>query len=194
DLAKAVNPSLPSGRVEAGSSERLLWQGAPVPGLTFSGGGLFLSAFGTPFLFAGIFTLGLGLRGVFGAVTDTGDFSALGLVAFSLPFTAVGIGLVFGIWWYQMRMRATARYALSDRRAYLANRVWWPTMEVHPIKPEAEIKMDSHSTATSVTLVTGTWVDSDGDRQKTETKLEFLHPDVAHEVYHLVRRIQRGAT
>ena len=169
--------------------ERLLWQGRPVPGLGIDLPTCGLALFGLPFLGGGIFMMVTAVRDAMGASGIDNDFGPLGLFVFSLPFSAIGFGLVFGIWWYQYRLRKTARYAVTNKRAYIAHQVWNRKLEVHPIHPEAEITMEEGRT-TSVTFAVKRWTDSDGDRQKQEHS--FLYLEDGEVVYDILRKVQRG--
>jgi hypothetical protein len=172
--------------------ETLLWQGAPEPGPHSILPTLFLSIFGVPFLLAGLTTAGFGLSHLFGLAGGFGFGGiALGLflLAFSVPFLGVGGGLVLGTWFYSFNMHKFIRYALSNRRAYVAKSFLRHSLESYPIGPDATITLIQGKYDT-VNFHTEHGRDSDGD--KTTTKVGFEHIADGPEVYRLIRNIQKG--
>lgn len=170
--------------------ERLIWQGAPVPGVHVGPGGIFLSLFGLPFLLAG---LGVFFGGIYALFRGDAGFmdGAGGLFAmvFALPFICVG-GLLTSWPWVRGPLEARrVRYALTDRRAYVAKRFFKRSMESYPIVPEAPLELERGKTD-SVYFHTYHTRDSDGDT--TVNRVGFENIAEGEEVYGLLRRIQRG--
>ncbi|MEO0914240.1 MAG: hypothetical protein AAFY59_14840 [Pseudomonadota bacterium] len=170
--------------------EKLVWQGRPIPGGGHPGY-ILLSLFGMPFLGAGLFTFKEGVDHLIGAAVDLeADFDFMFLIPFSLPFLAIGAGLVFGPWlWPRYALRRT-RYALSNKRAYIATTIWGQKLETYAITADADIEIESrrHHTVTFANRVSK---DSDGDL--TTTKISFENIEEGEKVYHLLRDIQRSA-
>ena len=169
--------------------ERLLWQGQPMPNNRPGVGMIFLGIFGLPFLGAGLFVFVTAVTGAFGANNGVGNiFMAIFMVIFSLPFIGAGAGMIFGPWYMQSRAHKKVRYALSDRRAYIASQFWSRKLEAVPISPDGAVTLEGGN---SVYFHTEVGRDSDGD--KTTERKGFEHIADAKEVYQLLRDIQRRA-
>lgn len=172
--------------------ETLLWQGAPAPGFRNLLQNIFFTAFGIPFLGAGLFVSGMGLGYLFGFAEGwTPWHLALGVImaAFGMPFIAVGIGLVFGPWLHEYLRPMRIRYALTDRNGYIASRMWKRTMDVLPIRPDGRIETEQHSDGTmSIWFHMETFKDSDGDTQTTKKGFEALSD--GQEVFQTIRKLQ----
>ena len=171
--------------------EKLLWQGKPVRGVRPGWGGLFLSAFGMPFFLAG---WGLMIASIFGIEIEQDGIGELGgrifLFFFSIPFAAIGTGLVLGPWLAGPWAARNVRYALSNKRAYIAKKLFTRTMETYVIRPEDPLEITQGRGVDSVKFHVRMGRDSDGD--KTTDKIGFDNIADGEEVYHLIRKIQRG--
>ncbi len=166
--------------------ERLIWEGAPEGRWTLNPWLLFLAAFGVPFLAAGLFVSGGAL--LFGDPFDFGFAGILGrfvAFCFGLPFLASGIGMVFGPLYMQSQAPRHVRYALSDRRAYIATSWWTRQIEILTIPPGSPIEVEGGRSIFFQTLVGR---DSDGDRITTRKGFENIAD--AAVVYRLLRGIQ----
>jgi hypothetical protein len=165
--------------------ERLVWEGAPEGRLRPSPGMIGAAIFGMPFFLAG---LGVSAGGLFyGLGADLGWGTAGGLFTFlfGLPFVGVGAGLVFVPFYLQARAHRHVRYALSDRRAYIASRWWNRKMEVLTVAPDAPLTLEN---GRSVYFHTVVGTDSDGDRSLDRKGFENLSDAMA--VYRLIRDLQ----
>lgn len=169
--------------------ETLLWQGQPQPRRRPGIGMILLALFGAPFLIAGIFVLISAIAGIAGVNNGVGNvFMGLFMVLFSMPFIGAGAAMMFGPWYMQAHAHQRVRYALSDRRAYIATRWWSRKLEVLPIVPEATITLEGGD---SVFFRTEVGRDSDGD--KTTERKGFEHIADAETVYRLIRDVQDRA-
>lgn len=169
--------------------ETLLWEGQPMPVTGWSWSALALAAFGMPFLLAGLGVSGAAVLSVFDI--EVGMFEAAGsifLFFFGLPFLAAGVGMVFGPWYVARNAHRTTRYALSDRRAYIASRLWTKSLEAVPILTDGTVTLENEC---NVYFRTEIGRDNDGDRV-TERK-GFLNIADAAKVYRLIRDIQNKA-
>lgn len=167
--------------------ETLLWEGHPAPGFRYVWRNVFFTAFGIPFLGAGLFTAGLGLSYIFalGGIWE----AALGIVltAFGIPFITVGAGMMAGPWLHEYLRPTRVRYALTDRNAYIASRFWKRNMEVLALKPEGHIELEEHGDGTvSLYFHFHDYKDSDGDRRTDKKGFEALSD--GREVYRLLRQ------
>lgn len=169
--------------------EMLIWQGAPERRSRLTPTMIGLAIFGTPFLMAG---LGVSFGGLafmlgfdFGWAKAAGGFF---MFLFGMPFMGAGAGMVFGPYYAQSRAHKYVRYALTDRRAYIASN-WWKRrkMEVLTIARDAPVTIENDRSVYFHTIV-GT--DSDGDRS-TERK-GFENIADAIKIYRLLREIQSG--
>lgn len=169
--------------------ETLLWEGKPEPGIKNKPSMIFLSLFGLPFLAAGIGTLGGGI-----STLATGGAGGVGMglmmIVFSLPFITVGFGLVFGTWIAGFYAHQFTRYALSNKRAYIATSWWSHTMQSYPITPDTQFELEEGRFDT-VYFFTKTVRDSDGDRR--EKKVGFRQIKEGMAVYKLLRDVQAEA-
>lgn len=96
--------------------EHLIWQGAPRPGVR-RGKIILYNVLGIPLLAMGLLALGegLGFRARGAAV-----FFDFAMAAMGLMFVLGGLYLIIGLWIHEARRHRWQRYALSDRRAFVA--------------------------------------------------------------------------
>lgn len=166
-----------------GPDEKLLWQGVPATGLRFTGAGAVLSFFGVFFLTFSIFWMIM--------AASIGGFSGAEALfpLFGLPFVLIGLWLVFGHWFFDAYKRKHARYALSNKRAFVARTMFGRRMESYPIDRSSQIhlisgKLDTvHFTQTTYRTKNGTAVKNIGFR--------FI-PD-GQEVYDLLRKVREDS-
>ena len=171
-------------------SEKLLWQGAPKRGIIHWPRKILISAFGFPFLGAGLVCAAMGLAYL--AKLTLGDM-ALGvfLAAFSVPFVAVGGAMVFGTWLSDYFVPLRTKYALTNKAGYVATRYWGRNMDVFPIRKETRIELAQHRYgASTVHFHFEETRDSDGDQMTT--KKGFTDIADGEKVYRLIRDIQAG--
>lgn len=170
------------------AGETLLWQGAPKPGIVHWLRNIGITAFGIPFLCAGLFCAAAGLR--FLVKLTLGDLAfGVFLTAFSVPFVVVGGVMVFGPWVADVLVPQRTRYALTNKAGYEATRYWGRKMDVFPIKPETRIELIQHRYgASSVHFHFEEKLDSDGDQ--SVTKKGFADIADGEKVYRLVRNAQ----
>ena len=170
--------------------EVLLWQGAPEPGPHSYIGTIALSAFGLPFLIAGLTTAAMGLGQLLGmnGVAELG--LGLFMTAFSIPFLGAGAGMTIGAWLYAFNGHKFTRYALTNKRAYLATSFFKHSLTTYVIAPDDVITLTQGKLDT-VRFKTVHDRDSDGD--KTTQKIGFDNIKDGQEVYAMIRQIQREA-
>ena len=162
--------------------ETLIWEGAPQGRLRPTPAMIAAAIFGLPFLLAG---LGVSIGGLFyglGASLGWNTAGGLFMFLFGLPFVGVGAGLVFLPIYLQARAHRNVRYALTDRRAYIATQWWDRKIEVLTVAADAPLTVEAGRSVYFHTII-GT--DSDGDRTTERKGFENI-PD-AMEVYRLIR-------
>ncbi|MEM8537753.1 MAG: hypothetical protein AAGF56_07815, partial [Pseudomonadota bacterium] len=144
--------------------EVLLWQGAPEPGIKSVPKLVFLSIFGVPCFFGGVMvaTDALGHLARFDSIFGIGF--GLFLLAFSLPFLTVGSGLMVGTWIFAANEHQMIRYALSNKRAYIARSIFKHALESHVIGPDDTVTLEQGK-ADNVQFKNYQTKDSDGDTQ-----------------------------
>ncbi len=167
--------------------ETLLWQGAPERSVKISPIFILLAVFGLPFLMAGL-SISLGALAIlFGAdfrwVQSAGSLFGF---FFGMPFIAVGAAMVFGPYYAQSQAHRYIRYALTNRRAYIASD-WFNRrkLQVLSIAMDAPITIENNR---SVFFHTEVGTDSDGDRSTDRKGFENIAG--AMEVYKLIRAMQ----
>lgn len=168
--------------------ERLLWQGAPVPGWHQRGKSLFLMAFGLPFLVIAVSLLIYALAQLpkAGSLADAG--LAIFLMAFAIPFGGIGGFLVFGPFIDARSAARDIRYALSDRAAYVVRSRPIRSLRVYPILPSTALELERGKRADTVWVHARLERDSDGDLGTIKAGFENIAE--GEKVYHLIRDLQ----
>lgn len=134
DLIEGLKPCLQDG-------ERVLWHGAPLPGIR----NLRFRAL-TTLLGFGLLAWGIA---ILGSLVDHARLEGLSLNApFFLLFGvgAIGGGLHYGFlqWRDAARAHLTTRYVLTNRRACIVKGARFGSMGSHLIRPETAIELDRH--------------------------------------------------
>jgi len=170
--------------------ETLLWEGHPAEGIKGSFGMIGLSIFGVPFLAAGLGVFGMAIAAMFSGERLAAFGGGLFMMFFSLPFIGAGVGLVFGTWFVSYYSSHFVRYAITNKRAYIAKSWWQHTMESYPIKADNNIELQQGRFDT-VYFFTEVTTDSDGDLQRN--KIGFENIANGMDVYKLLRDVQAKA-
>ena len=167
--------------------DRILWQGAPLPGIRNRGRLVFMSLFGVPFLIFGLAGTGVALRHLFW-LGDVG----IGVVTLALGFLFLvfGYAFVFGQWVAAARAHQTTRYALSTRCAYVARKTRGQTRESYPILPATAVELELGDGYDNVWFHVRRERDSDGDLTTNRVGFEGIADGA--KVYQLMRAIQTG--
>lgn len=172
--------------------ERLLWQGAPLPGVHGKARLIGLSLFGLPFLVVGGATCIAGLMMVIGAQGWADVGLSLFIAAFSLPFAGIGLALVFWQWVEAAQAHRKVRYALSNRAAYIARNGRTRSLESYPILRDTAVSLDKARGADTVWFHARIEKDSDGDR--TTSRIGFENIADGDGVFRLIRSLQMDQT
>lgn len=176
---------------EAG--EKLLWTGSPESDRRLRWSQIGMAIFGAPFLIVGVGLCGASVWGILTGEADTlWKFGmAVFLILFSLPFAAAGLFLVAGPSFKARYAPHYVRYALSTRRAYIAESWWSRQLKTYPLRPDMRVDLVRDG-LDSVILYSGSERDSDGDLVTVAVKFEQLAD--GRPLYHLVRQLQSGMT
>ena len=169
--------------------ERILWEGAPLPGIRNRARLTFLSLFGVPFFLFGLGGTGVALRHIFW-LRDVGI--GIFTLALSLIFLVIGYALVFGQWTAAAKAFRTTRYALSTRCAYIARKDWKRTLESYPILPKTALEIEHGTGYDNIWFHARSENDSDGGI--TTSRIGFEGIADGTRVYQLMRGIQTGQT
>lgn len=167
--------------------ERILWEGAPLPGIRNRARLAFLSIFGIPFFLVGLVGTAVGLRHVFWV----GE-AVLGLFSFAIGLILLlfGYALVFGQWAEAAKAHRTLRYALTTRCAHIARRSRVHSLQTYPILPDTALELEHGDGYDNVWFHVRTERDTDGDRTTSHIGFEGISDGT--EVYRLMRGIQTG--
>ncbi|MEL7345026.1 MAG: hypothetical protein AAFN59_09240, partial [Pseudomonadota bacterium] len=111
------------------------------------------------------------------------------LFFFSIPFVIAGTGLVVGPWVYGSWAARRMRYALSNKRAYIATHFLGRKMQTYALHKDDSIEIEQGRRADNVKFHVRTRRDSDGDY--TTEKIGFDNIPDGEKVYHMIRKIQR---
>lgn len=171
--------------------EKLVWQGQPEPGLKSPLAVIALSIFGIPFLLAGMFTAAQGVSALFDQGGTWGIGGGLFFIAFSVPFLMAGLGMTFGSWLAALYGNRYIRYALTNKRAYIAKSFIKHALATYTIKPDDIVTLEQ-GRFDSVKFKTVHGRDSDGD--KTTETIGFDWIKDGPKVYQLVREHQNQGT
>jgi hypothetical protein len=167
--------------------ERILWEGAALPGIRNRGRLVFMSLFGIPFLLVGLVGSAVGLRHIF-RLGETG--LVLFTLAIGLIFLLLGYALVFGQWAEAAKARRTLRYAVSTHCAYIARQSRKLSLEYYPILAATALELEQCDGYDNVWFHTRRERDSHGDLSTTRYRFEGIRDGT--EVYQLMRGIQTG--
>ncbi|MCU0903525.1 MAG: hypothetical protein MUE83_06575 [Tabrizicola sp.] len=169
--------------------ERILWEGAPLPGIRNRVRLVFLSLFGVPFFIAGLGGSAVALRQIF----VLGDvLLGLFVLALGLVFVVIGYAMVVGQWVEAARAYRTTRYAVSSRSAYIARLGRKRTLESYPILPKTALELDHCDGYDNVWFHVRMEDGSEGGLSTTRIGFEGIKDGTA--VYQVLRGIQTGQT
>ncbi len=171
--------------------ERLIWEGKPQKGFHFGLEGIVHNLLGLPILLGGIFFFIIGTGQSVGLVAPPADgANGLKMALFSLPFLAAGIWLVLGPWLAGPIATRYVRYALTNRRAYIARSFLKRRLKSYPISPDSPLELEKGRGVDNVYFQTEDYRDPDGD--KKIRKIGFENVADGDRIYQLLRKVQRG--
>ena len=161
--------------------ETLLWEGAPTTGPR-------------PTKFGIIFTvLGLLFMYIFGPITFRALFSghgsseALMIGGLAAAMFVLGLWMAVGIWLLDIRKRKATRYALTNRRAFVASALAGRKMLTYAIKPHYRPLL-LKGTMDEVTFGEEDWFDRKTGA-KTQRAISFKYLKDGQEVYDILTRV-----
>jgi hypothetical protein len=168
--------------------ERILWEGAPLPGIRNRGRLVFLSLFGLPFLLGGIFGTVVALRHIFW-------LGEVGIGLFALAISAavaiLGYALVVHQWTEAATAHRTTRYVITTRCAYIARQAAKRSLQCYPILPATAIEVEHCRGYDNVWFHVRREDDNDGSL--TTTRIGFEGIGDGTEAYRHLRSIQTGS-
>lgn len=174
------------------AGERLLWQGTPggVVGLLRREIQWAVAGIGMLVLFGfGLVSFGW-VQKITESFLDNGWFASLAIFGFLIAasFAFTGGRFLWSIFW-QPHVRATTRYALTDRRAIIVERNFLkPSLISIPIRPGTRLKItDGRRTTIRFDAP------PESDKRGGEGDGAAFHAiEGGDEVYRLIRRVQTG--
>ena len=167
--------------------ERLLWEGAPLSGFHRPGAYLFLMSFGLLFLVIGIAVVVYGLLNFHAAPTASDTGLAVFVIAFGLPFGAIGAFLFFGPLYEAVLEPRRVRYALTSRAAYVFRSTMSRKLEVYPIPPTSWLQLEKGKRANTVWF--HAWLEN-GPDGASMAHVGFRNIAEGERVFHLIRDLQ----
>ena len=170
--------------------ERLLWEGAPASKVSFEAIDPKQTVFGLVFAGFAIFWM-LMAWGISGGFSASGPGSVVTMIfpLFGLPFLAVGLYLAFGKLFWSAFTRGKTRYALTDRRAFIATSARGRQLKSYPIDADTQLDYRPGAKA-SIYFATEERKAAKGTTYTTLVGFQFI-PN-GDEVYRLIRQIQEG--
>ncbi|MEM7744480.1 MAG: aspartate carbamoyltransferase catalytic subunit [Pseudomonadota bacterium] len=170
--------------------ERLLWEGAPLPGIRFRASDIPKSLFGS-------FFGGFALFWIYMASTIGGNASGhgpTGVIAnlfplFGLPFLAVGGYMAFERFFWEAYVRTKTRYALTDKRGFVAKSALGRKLESWPITPDTQLEYQPGEAAT-LFFAQEEKRGNKGRRYTVKRGFEYIAN--GEEIYRLMRQVQQG--
>ena len=171
--------------------EKLLWEGAPKPGVHGWPRIIGLALFGLPFLVVGVGAFFAGIRQI--VTGESWGDVGLGLffAAFAIPFAGIGGAMVIGQWWAARQAHLQLRYAVSSRCAYIAKSCRRRSIESYPILKGTALGLEKGNGSDTVWFHVLSERDSDGDR--TTTRISFDNIADGDRVYTVLRSLQMSA-
>ncbi len=175
--------------------ETLLWDGAPGRGIKLELHMLGQSAFGLIFFGFALFWIIMATN-----IVGAGGPAQL-FPLFGLPFLAIGAWFLFGHILWDAYLRSKTRYALSNKRAFIARQVFGRRLKSYPIDPDTELDYRPGEPATiyfakrmvkrRVGARSGS-SSSTGLSRYRMVPIGFRYIPDGDKVYQLMRRAQRG--
>jgi len=161
--------------------EELLWEGAPSTGLR-------------PTKFGVVFTvLGALIMYFFGPIavralsSGSGSSEALIIGGLAVAMFLLGLWMAVGIWLFDIRKRKATRYALTNRRAFVASALAGRKMLTYAIKPQYRPLLLKGMTD-EVTFGEEDWFDQKTGA-KTKRAISFTLLKDGQEVYDIITKI-----
>lgn len=166
--------------------EKLIWEGAPLPGMRFKPSDIFISLFGTFFFAFALFWTGMAMA----VPSNMGGFDLL-FPFFGLPFMVVGAYMMFGRFFWEAYVRGKTRYALTSKRAIVAQSAWRRTLKSYPIDADTRIEFQPGDAAT-LYFAQETKRGRKGATYTVKHGFEYIRN--GDEVYRMMRQIQQRET
>ncbi len=160
--------------------ETLLWQGAPGTGPRPTKLGIVLTVIGVIFMY---YFGRLAMRTLFSGIDDSGVM-ILGAIA-ALMFV-LGLWMAVGIWLLDIRKRKAIRYALTNKRAFVANALTGRNMLTFALVPMYRPLLLKGS-MDEVTFGEEDWFDGNGT--KTKRAISFKYLKDGQEVYDILTKV-----
>ena len=161
--------------------EELLWQGAPGTGPRPTKLGVILTVIGAIFIY---YFGSLAMRTLF---SDSDDSGVLIIGAIAAVMFLLGLWMAVGIWLLDIRKRKATRYALTNKRAFVASALARRKMLTYAIKPYYRPLL-LKGMMDEVTFGEEDWFDpKTGAKTKRAISFKFLKD--GQEVYDIITKV-----
>ncbi|MEM0988588.1 MAG: aspartate carbamoyltransferase catalytic subunit [Pseudomonadota bacterium] len=168
--------------------EKVLWEGAPEPGLRFKLSDIPLSLFGCLFGGFAIFWIAMATSMSGGITRGPGAIITTGFPLFGLPFLAVGAYFAFGRFFWAAYVRGKTRYALTNKRGIIASSAISRKLTSYPIDADTAIEFQPGAAAT-LYFAAEEKRGNKGRRYTVKHGFEYIRG--GDEVYRLMRQVQQ---
>jgi len=187
------DPFASSIEQELEPGERLLWKGRPRGGLRLRGSDLYLIPFTLVWGGFAIFWEAMALFGI-------SKTSAPGVLfpIFGIPFVLFGLYFIFGRFFVDAKLRESAEYAVTNRRAIIASGIFSRNVRSINLQTTPEITLierpDRSGTITfgSPSAAYGRWGQRDLLFPGTSSQPAFDMIDDARTVYGIIEKAKQG--
>ena len=161
------------------TGERILWQGQPLPRVSFRGGHIMETLMG-------VFFMGFSLFWMKMAMQAPGPFWMFGLL-----FFFIGLYNAFGKYFWAAFKRQHTWYTLTNQTAYIANDMPFASrsLKSYPINSDSVLE---YLPGDAATIYFGSEIKKT-NKSTRKLKIGFEHLEDGNKVYDLLRQIQKGA-
>lgn len=166
------------------AGEKLLWKGAPEPGLKFQPRDFFLTAFG-------LFFFGFS---VFWMYASRYEFEApIYFTLFGIPFVVVGAYISIGRYFWEAHKRGRTIYTLTDRRAIIRVNAFGQSQKTVTLDDLEEVELEERDDSTGTIVFGRDITTGSGDNRHTSYAPRFEFIKDAARVYNLVEKARNTA-
>jgi len=161
------------------AGEKLLWKGAPEPGLKFRPRDIFLTAFGLFFFGFAVFWM---------CMAHYAFEAPIYFTLFGIPFVVVGAYISVGRYFWEAYKRGRTAYTLTDKRAIIRVNTFGQSQKTVALNSLQEVKLEEFGDS-SGTIVFGRDITTGyGEDRSTSYAPRFEFVEDAARVYQLVEK------
>lgn len=164
--------------------EKLLWKGAPEPGLKFRSRDIFLTAFGLVFFSFSVFWM------------YTAHYTMTAppyFTLFGIPFVLAGAYLLIGRYFWEAYKRGRTAYTLTDKRAIIRVNAFGQTQKTVTLNDLAEVELEERADGSGTIAFGRDITTGSGKSRSTSYAPRFEFVKDAARVYQLVEKARNAA-